>query len=121
MTREEKLEALCRVAKLLADRAAAPVAQEQAKVMDAQGRVEQLASHRQQLAAPPGDVVLAALSLQQDGRLRQAHAAALRHLAERTAGLEIAKGNARPAVGRYHALDALLAQERARNKGRGTR
>lgn len=107
--RQDRLRALAALAALLEERALAPVAAAQMNVAHAEARIAELRTARKDLAADACDPFQAVMMARQAERLRHRHAAALSDLAALRAALEIAKASARPAVGRRHVLDRLLA------------
>lgn len=108
--RDRRLADLAALAAMMSERALAPVALAQARIVAGRSEVEALAQARTQLGADAADPVQAALMARQADRLRHRQVAALSDLARLQAEVEIAKAAARPAFGRKQVLDRLLAE-----------
>lgn len=112
MSGGRKLDDLCAISRLMADRALLPVAEAQARLKAVEARLEAVAHHRAQLQSQTCDPALSALMARQAERLRHGQAAVLREMADLRVELERRKATARPMVGRRHALDALREKQR---------
>lgn len=128
MNRVEKLQALSRIADLLAEKARTPIAAAQGDVSRTQVRIDAVAAHRTGLSGDAEDPALAALLARQAARLRAVQSGLSGDLAARRATLETAKAAARPAIGRQQVLKTLLdraradaARQAARRQGSGVR
>ena len=116
MTRDEKLDRLCRIAALMADQALAPIAAARSDIEEGEKIVNNIMSHRQRLSQDAADPSYAARSTEQIARLHRLQGTRLMNLAAARATLEIAKGAAKPAVARQHALEALRDREIAKRR-----
>lgn len=103
-----RLADLARIAAMLAERAAGPVALAQGRLQAQTARIDALAARRAALSLDGADPVVAARLALMAERLRREHAAALMELARAQAECDIARQAARPALARKSVLERLV-------------